>query len=106
MANEGQAYDLIDLANKIIEHLAEHKTRPEDADGAAAVPSDNEQYQLEADFLLLRIALVSKHTRPSPKVADQAGGMETETSRHGRPLPRPTQETFVDSKETLDIVRS
>lgn len=106
VANEGQAYDLIDLANKIIEHLAEHKTRPEDADSATAVPSDNEQCQLETDFLLLRIALVSEHPRLPRRIADHPGGMETETSRHGGPLPQPTQKTFVQLKETLDMVGS
>lgn len=68
------------------------------------VLSDNQQCHLEADFLLLRIALVSEHPTLPPQVADQPGGVETETSRHGRPLPRPTQETFIDLKEILDMV--
>lgn len=66
VTNDRQAYELIDLASRIIEHLAEHQAHPEDNRVPGTTP-DDEQYRLKADFLLLRIALVSKHLRLSGK---------------------------------------
>lgn len=78
--NTREAYDLIDLADKLIERLAKHQ-EPLDSSSADVGDASDEQRRLRSEFLLLRIAHVRFRSLLETHADD--AGMETGPSRSG-----------------------